>query len=164
LQNFSATISLMKYLLLFLTLFFSACSIKNYERNETKVIILKSPKIKFADTGYIRSTDKSIALEMFVAGQRVETIEINHLICVKSGCMSKSGFNAEYLHPSYPSDLLQNVLLGRAIYEGKNLLRTAEGFEQMIESSDVDIVYKKTVQQISFKDRKNKILLKIKDL
>lgn len=154
----------MKYLLLFLTLFFSACSIKNYERNETKVIILKSPKIKFADTGYIRSTDKSIALEMFVAGQRVETIEINHLICVKSGCMSKSGFNAEYLHSSYPSDLLQNVLLGRAIYEGKNLLRTAEGFEQMIESSDVDIVYKKTVQQISFKDRKNKILLKIKDL
>jgi len=163
-QNFSATISFMKYLLLFLTLFFSACSIKNYERNETKVIILKSPKIKFADTGYIRSTDKSIALEMFVAGQRVETIEINHLICIKSGCMSKSGFNAEYLHSSYPRDLLQNVLLGRVIYEGKNLVRTPEGFEQMIESSDVDIVYKKTVQQIYFKDRKNKILLKIKDL
>ena len=78
--------------------------------------------------------------------------------------MSKSGFNTEYLHHSYPSDLLQNVLLGRAIYEGKNLVRTAEGFEQMIESSDVDIVYKKTAQQISFKDRKNKILLKIKDL
>ena len=154
----------MKYLFLFLTLFFSACSIKNYERNETKVIILKSPKIKFADTGYIRSTDKSIALEMFVAGQRVESIEINHLICVKSGCMSKSGFNAEYLHHSYPSELLQNVLLGRTIYEGKNLTKTQDGFEQKIETSDVDIVYKKTQREISFKDKKNKILLKIKEL
>lgn len=154
----------MKYLFLFLTLFFSACSVKNYERNETKVIILKSPKIKFADTGYIRSTDKSIALEMFVAGQRVETIEINHLICVKSGCMSKSGFNAEYLHHSYPSELLQNVLLGRAIYEGKNLVKIQDGFEQNINSLDVDIIYRKTDNEIYFKDKKNKILLKIKEL
>lgn len=154
----------MKYFLLVFIFFLSACSVKNYERNEAKVIILKSPKIKFADTGYIRSTDKSIALEMFVAGQQIERIEINHLICVREGCMSKSGFNAEYLHSAYPSDLLQNILLGRAIYEGRGLVKTTEGFEQKIHTSDVEIVYKKTRKEISFKDKKNKIVLKIKDL
>ena len=69
----------MKYILISFILLFSACSTKNYEVTQTKIIIIKSPKLKFADVGYIRNSDKSIEMELFVAGQAIEKITINHL-------------------------------------------------------------------------------------
>jgi hypothetical protein len=153
----------MKYLPLIFILFFAACSTKNYEITQTKIVIIKSPKLKFADVGYLRNSQKSIELEIFIAGTAVEKIAINHVICVTAGCMSKRSFNEEYLHASYPEDILQNVLLGKAIYEGQNKVKTDDGFEQNIQNSDVDISYKVSANAISFKDRKNAILLKLKD-
>jgi len=153
----------MKYILLSFIFVFSACSVKNYENTQAKIIIIKSPKIKFADIGYLRSSDKAIELEMFFAGQAVEKISINHLICVSEGCLSKGGFNEDYLHHSYPDDILQNILLGRAIYDGKNRLKAEDGFEQKISTEDVNIKYRVNTKEIFFKDRKNKIIFKIKD-
>ena len=155
----------MKYILLIFTLFFSACSVKNYEHTQTKIITIKSPKIKFSDVGYLRNSDKSIELELFIAGKSIEKITINHLICTNDGgCMSKSSFNKEYLNSAYPDDTMQNMLLSHVIYDGKNLTKTAGGFEQHIKDEHVDIVYKKEQKNISFKDRKNGIIFKIKDL
>ena len=153
----------MKTILLIFVLFFTACSTKNYEITQTKIVIIKSPKLKFADVGYLRNSQKSIELEIFVAGTAVEKIAINHVICVKDGCMSKSSFNEEYLHKTYPEDILQNVLLGKAIYDGKNRVKTDDGFEQNIQNADVDINYKVNANTIFFKDTKNAILLKLKD-
>jgi len=154
----------MKYILLIFTLIFSACSIKDYEQTQTKIIIIKSPKLRFADVGYVRNSSKSIELELFTAGQSVEKITINHLICVSDGCMSKSGFNEEYLSSFYPNDILQNILLSKAIYNGRNLIKTADGFEQYIKNKNINIVYKVTSKVIYFKDKKNSILLKLKDI
>ena len=153
----------MQYLFLIGAFLLSACSVKNYEHTSSKIIIIKSPKIKFADLGYIRNSDNSIELELFSAGSVIEKITINHLICVSAGCMSKSGFNSDYLDNSYPKDLLQNILLGKEIYEGKNRVKTVNGFTQKIVSKDVDISYKVSLHQIFFKDRKNRIIFKIKD-
>ena len=153
----------MKYLLLIFILFFTACSVKTYEITEAKIIIIKSPKIKFADIGYIRNTDTDIELELFMAGNAIEKITINHLICTSDGCMSKSGFNEDYLHHSYPDELLQNILLGREIYKGEAKLQTDDGFEQKILSENVNIMYKVNSQRVFFKDKKNKIIFKIKD-
>jgi hypothetical protein len=145
-------------------LLFSACSIKNYEHTEPKIIIIKSPQLKFADLGYVRNSDRAIELELFVAGKSVKKISINHLICVDDGCMSKSAFNEEYLNASYPSDLLQNIILGHKIYAAQNSVKTEDGFVQNITSKTVDINYSVTSHVISFKDRKNKIIFKIKDI
>ena len=153
----------MKYILLFILLFLSACSVKNYETTQTKIVIIKSPKIKFADIGYLRNTENSIELEMFFAGHAVEKISINHLVCVREGCMSKSGFNEDYLHHSYPDAILQNIFLGREIYDGQNKITTADGFEQKISTENVDIKYRVKSNETFFKDRKNKIIFKIKD-
>lgn len=153
----------MKYLLIIFALTFSACSVKNYEITQTKVIIIKSPKLKFADLGYIRNTKNSIELELFVASKAIEKISINHLICTSEGCMTKSSFNKEYLQHSYPSNILQNILLANAIYDGKNRVQTSDGFEQRIVDEDVDILYKVSENETSFKDSKNKIIFKIKD-
>ena len=153
----------MKYLLLIFILIFSACSIKNYENTQTKIIIIKSPQIKFADLGYVRSSDDKIELELFIAGKNVEKISINHLICVSDGCMSKSGFNKDYLHFSYPTDTLQNILLAKPIYDEKDLQETINGFEQNIKNEYVNISYKVTPDITFFKDKKNRIIFKIKN-
>ena len=78
--------------------------------------------------------------------------------------MSRSKFNAEFLNEAYPDDLLQNVLLGLPIYKGENRVRTVDGYEQNIETDDVNILYKVNARVIYFKDRKNRILIKIKDI
>jgi hypothetical protein len=153
----------MKYILLAFILIFSACSTKNYDKTETKIIIIKSPKIKFSDLGYVRSSDEKIELELFLAGTCIETITVNHLVCTSEGCMSKSGFNEEYLSKSYPDDTLGNILLARPIYDSKDMQKTADGFEQHVKNEDVDIMYRVDSHVTFFKDRKNNIIFKIKD-
>ncbi|SMP88935.1 hypothetical protein SAMN06314019_10538 [Epsilonproteobacteria bacterium SCGC AD-311-C15] len=113
--------------------------------------------------GFVRNSDKSIELELFVAGKSVQKITINHLICVDDGCMSKSGFNGDYLNKYYPDDILQNILLGDVLYDGIALVKTADGFEQQIKDAHVEIAYKVTPHVIEFKDKKNKIIFVIKD-
>ena len=154
----------MKYLLLIFILIFSACSTKNYDITKTKIVIIKSPQIKFSDLGYLRNSENSIELELFIAGHAIQKISINHLICVSEGCMSKSGFNEDYLNENYPDDILQNILLAKPIYNSENLEKTADGFIQHISSVHVEIVYKVTQNQVFFKDKKNKIIFKIKDI
>lgn len=154
----------MKYILVIFIIFFSACSTKDYEQTKSKIIIIKSPKIKFADLGYIRNSEKSVELELFLAGKSIQKISINHLICVDDGCLSKGGFNADYLYESYPNDLLQNILLGNFIYDAQNMQKTDDGFIQIINKEDVAITYKVNSQSIFFKDKKNNIIFKIKEI
>ncbi len=151
----------MKILLAFFVFLLYGCSIKQYEINESKIIVIKSPQLKYADLGYIRSSGDALKVELYEMGNLVKSIEINKLICVDEGCMSKSSFNAEYLNENYPSEILKNVILGRAIYGGKNLKRTKNGFVQMIEDGYVDIDYEVKDKNIRFKDKKNGILVKI---
>ncbi len=153
----------MRYIFLFFIIIFSACSTKNYEVTQAKIIIIKSPKLKFADIGYVRNSGSSIEVELFSAGTAIEKITINHLICTTKGCMSKSGFNEDYLNTSYPDDMLQNIFLAKSIYNSKNMVRTKYGFQQKIKDKYVDIIYKVDAKVTYFKDRKNKIILKIKD-
>jgi hypothetical protein len=151
-------------LLLILTLLLSACSFKNYKHEESKIIIIKTPKLRFSDLGYIRHTGDDVEMELFMAGVSVQTLSINHLICVDEGCMLRSRFNKEYLNAKYPSDILQNILLSKVIYHGKNRVQIPEGFEQIIQTQNVDIKYRVTKNETFFKDRKNRIMFKIKDI
>ena len=154
----------MNYILLTLSLLLTACSFKNYEHTDSKIIIIKSPQLKFADLGYIRNSNDSIELELFVAGNSVKKIAINYLVCVDEGCMSRSRFNAEYLNKAYPDTLLQNILLGREIYHGEHKIKTEDGFIQKISTQSVEILYRVTLHEIFFKDKKNRIIFKIKDI
>jgi hypothetical protein len=144
-------------------LLFSACSFKNYEHTQSKIVIIKSPKLKFADLAYIRGDSNSVELELFVAGKSVKKIEIAYLVCTDEGCMSKSSFNESYLSKYYPDNLLKNILLAKPIYNGQELQRTLDGFTQSIQNKNVSILYTKSAKMVYFKDRKNHILFKIKE-
>lgn len=154
----------LKYLLPFFLLFLNACSIKNYEHTQTKIVTIKSPLIKFSDIGYLRHSGDAIELELFIAGQVFQKIHINNLICVKEGCMSKRSFNEKYLNATYPENILQNILLSEEIYGGKNRLKTDEGFMQVINNKDVAIKYRVNSRETFFKDRKNNIIIKIRNV
>ena len=78
--------------------------------------------------------------------------------------MSRAAFNEAYLNAAYPDELLQNVILGKPIYGAKGLQKNAEGFSQHLKSQSVDILYRVNVQEIYFKDKTNKILIKIKEI
>lgn len=144
-------------------LILGGCGARPFVQTDAATIILKTPKLRFADTGYIRSNDKLVALELFSAGQAVGKFEIANLVCVEGeGCMRKSSFNAEYLSAEYPDSLMENVLRAKPIYGGEALVRDLHGFEQNISKVGVDIRYKVTDRQIYFKDRANSILIKIK--
>ena len=154
----------MQYLLVTLILFLNACSIQTYEQSEPKIIIIKTQKLKFADIGYLQHSGDALSLELFMAGKSAKIITINHLVCIDEGCMSRSAFNEEYLNATYPEHLLQNILLGRTIYNGENLYKNRDGFEQNIDNENVSIKYRVNAKEIFFKDRKNSIIFKIKDI
>jgi len=142
-------------------LLFSACAPKSYVKNESRLIILKTPKIKYADLGYIRSNEDEVRADLFVVGQLVQSIEISTLVCVNEGCLSKSTFKTDYLHPSYPNELIVNVLLGQPIFEKASLQKTSKGFIQELKSNEYNIVYKVEDGDISFRDTQNGLKIKI---
>jgi len=157
----------MKYFFVaFFLVLFGGCSTPQYTKSATKLLILKTPKIRFSDIAYIRySHDNAIELELYVAGSMVNRFSIHHLICVENkGCMRKTSFNKSYLSESYPDTLLENILLGKPIYDGLHVKRNGDGFFQRIETKNVYILYKVTHHSISFKDKYNHILIKIKDI
>jgi hypothetical protein len=154
----------LKYILIAFVLFFSACSIKSYERTQSKIITIKTKSLKFSDIGYIRNSRDSLELELFEAGNSAFKVSIDNYICTNDGCMSKSSFNEEYLSEDYPPDILQNIILGKPIYDANNLSRNDAGFEQNILTQEVNIHYQVDANQIYFKDSKNNILIKIKEL
>ena len=150
------------FFILWASLFFlGGCSPKNYKVNESRLIVLKTPKIKYADLGYIRSNEDEVRADLFVAGNLIQSLEVDILVCVNEGCLSKSAFNEDYLHPSYPDDLILNVLLGRPIFDRTLLQKTDRGFIQELKSADYNVIYEVKDGDIFFKDRQNKFMIKI---
>lgn len=145
-------------------LLFGGCAVKEFKTTEPKLITLKTKQLRFNDVGFIRTEDDAVQAELFSAGQAVERFEINRLVCVTGGCMTKHAFNAEYLSAGYPDELLQNVLLGQPVFGGAGMHSRDRGFEQHLESPDLDIFYSVGPDGIYFKDRLNDILIKIRDL
>lgn len=151
----------MRYLSFFIVLvLFSGC-MKNYNMDSAKIITIRSPLIKYSDLGYVRGHGDDLKIELYEMGNVVKSIYINHFICVDDGCMLKSAFNKKYLNENYPSDILENVITGRAIYDGKNMRKLYNGYVQDIEDKNVDIDYEVSNDTIRFRDRRNGILLKI---
>jgi len=128
------------------------------------LVVIKSPKLRFSDIGYIRHDDKSISLELYSAGVAVDTISVNHLVCVSQGCMTKNSFNQEYLNTNYPDDFIQNILMRKPIFQKQGYHKTEDGFYQTIKSQNYSIQYKVQKKNLYFKDRKNHIIFKLKDI
>jgi hypothetical protein len=148
-----------------ITLFIGGCGTKHYSISEPKIITLKTPKLKFADTGYVRHEGDAVEVELFTAGVAVEKISIDSLVCVSSGCMSEEAFVKEYLYSDYPTDTMRNILLGKDIFAGRGKEEMCDGrLFQFIRNEEMDIIYRRGKGEIYFKDRLNSLIIKIEDL
>lgn len=152
---------------IFLVLFLSACSTPAILENKTissqsAVILLKSDKLKFNDTGFINiKEDGTTQAKIFTAGVEVLKMDFNSHICLNDICYSQEAFNKEYLSEYYPKDILKNIFNGEEILNSQNIKRYNDYYTQEIVKVDYNIFYKVSKNEIYFKDIKNKILIKI---
>lgn len=155
---------MIKYFSLIFLLLFSACSVQPTTKS-SKMLTMKTKQFRFSDLAYISQTSDALEIDLYVVGKAFKKISIDIMVCVEGeGCMRKSTFNEQYLSSAYPDDLLKNIFLGKPIYEGKNMFKTDNGFMQDILEKDVDIAYGVNSEEIYFKDRRNKIVIKIREV
>lgn len=142
-------------------LLLGGCTMTKPTHSAAYLVVFKTPKWRFADTGYIRTGHDVAELEVFEAGHRVLRLQIRNLVCVEGeGCISKAAFNEEYLSPAYPPELFYHLLRGETIMDSAELVRTDSGFEQRVGG----IVYRVSGDEVYFKDSDKGILIKFKKL
>ncbi len=147
-----------------LLLFIGGCALKEYAPSEGKLITLKMPDFRFNDVGYVRYSDSGVEVELFSAGQLVEKFVIEENICTQDGCMEPKNFYRNYLHVNYPNATLRHIFRGEPIFQKQGLQKTAEGFKQLIDTDEYNIVYKVTSHSISFKDTRNRVMITIREI
>lgn len=102
-----------KYLRLILVLFlFIACASKAPQVSKSATILIKTPKMKFYDKGFISVFPFYTHLQIFSAGSLVLDLKVYEDRICKSTfeCLSPKAFNTEFLHSSYEKDFFKKLL------------------------------------------------------
>jgi hypothetical protein len=141
----------------------SGCSVKNYESSQSKVITFKTKQFQYSDVGFVKKTKQDISLQVFHIGNPILDIVISKNVCINGKCLTPTLFNQKVLSKHYPANLFKNLIQSRPIFEGLGLVKNQAGFKQIIKSNDVDISYLVNDKQTYFKDKKNKILFKLRN-
>jgi len=128
------------------------------------VTTLKTKKFAFSDAGFMRNQDGVIDLQILALGKPLLKLKISDDICMDHFCRTKEEFNMHYLSADYPPNLINNVLSSQPIMDGRNMKKTTNGFMQRIIDPRFDIKYKITPGSIYFKDLKNGIIIKLREL
>jgi hypothetical protein len=149
-----------------MALLFSACSSVTPSPTPQKslFVVWKSPSLRYADQGFLYVKPGKLKFEVYASGQPALNISItSSQICTGLLCMSKKRFNAKYLSKYYPDNILENILTGKAIFGGKNLKKSGEGFSQQIIDKSYSINYRVKDGYIDFIDKKSNVAIKIKN-
>lgn len=152
-------------LFLIISFFLSACVPKQYTKQNSALIIFKTPTFKYADMGFIYENEEDIKVEIYGTGQALMTLNITESsVCMSLlECMSKSAFNKEVLSGLYPEDILENIFRGKPLFSGIGLEKKGTGFTQKILKKDkYNIEYSVLNNEVIFRDTINTIDIKIK--
>ena len=114
------------------SLLFVGCAHKQALLTQTATILIKTPKLKFYDKGFISKFDDYTKVEILSAGTSVLSLQIyEDRICRDTfECQNLESFNAEFLDKNYDKQFLK----------------------ELFEKEDKEIIHR---------DKKNKILIKI---
>jgi len=153
--------------LLFTSLFIiNGCTQLSPKKQESAFIVIKTPKMKYADMGFITDNRSKVKIEIYAAGQPLVAWEINALnICMSTfKCMEKQDFNKEFLTNAYPDTLLENIFKGEVIFKKEGYEKVDNGFMQTIKEEKLyNITYKVIDGERIFRDKLNKILIKVRE-
>jgi len=154
-----------KIILLFVTIFLIGCSQKAPFKSSTAYyVVMKNAQIAVADTGFIKKDEHRLNLQLFSASTPIFNLHVKDDICVEYTCVSKKKFNLDFFGVSHYDDFLEDLLNLKPIYSKKNLKKIENGFEQKIKTANFNITYRVKSGNLYFKDRKNRILIKLKEL
>jgi len=148
-----------------LILLFIGCSQKTpYSSSKAYFVVLKTPKIALADTGFIKKDLNRLNLQLFSASTPIFDLHVKNDICIDYVCLDKKSFNNEFFRFRHYDDFVEELFNMKPIYNKRNLLKTEKGFVQNIVTKDFEITYKIENGNLYFKDKKNRVLIKLKEL
>jgi hypothetical protein len=146
-----------------ISIFFVSCT-KKVEQSKSSVILIKTEKFKFYDTGFINKNSDFLEVEMFSTAKNIFNLKIEDKICINNICYDKKVFNNDFLSSYYEDDLLENIFRKKSIFNKMKYEETLNGFSQQISNKNIDIFYKIEKDSIYFKDRKNRIIIKVNEI
>ena len=161
---------------IFILFLINGCSNKEFlfgkkaiQKNITKSqkIVMKTKKFAFSDTAFYKNTPRLIQIQAYSSGVAIANMKfykINDSVCFGNKCTNKKYFTDNFLSKNYPSSLIITILSKKPIFDKQNLKKIKDGFLQHIKSDSYDITYMVTKNFVYFKDKKNKILIKLSDL
>lgn len=148
-----------------ISIVFFGCSYKNvYSSSKAYHVVIKNSAIAVADTGFIKKSKEGFNLQVFSAATPILDLHVNNEVCLDYVCLSKDNFNKKFFGVAHYDNLLNDLLLFQPIYDANNITKTQDGFEQKIKNENYDITYKIQGSNLYFKDVKNRILIKLKEL
>jgi hypothetical protein len=148
-----------------LVFFFTACGTQPYKKENSALIVFKTPTFKYADMGFIYENSNEVKAEIYGSGQPLMSLTISKdSVCMSLlACMTKRSFNQQVLNVAYPDSILDNIFRGKPIINGQNSRKSSNGFTQKIISHNkYNIEYSVLNNDIVFRDTINHILIKIK--
>jgi hypothetical protein len=147
--------------------FLSACSTPPYLHQDSAFIVLKTPAMKYADQGFVYEKPDEVKVEIYGSGQALFSLWMRKdSVCTGTlSCMGREVFNKNVLSPYYPPDTIEAIFRGRAVFDGKNVIKKRNGFTQkLINGHKYSIIYSVLNNETVFRDTINHILIKIKRL
>ena len=155
-----------RYIFLVLTiLVLTGCTQKvQYNSSKAYFIVIKNSQMAIGDTGFIKRNDNQINLQIFSAATPVFDLHVNKDVCMGYTCLSRKSFNSEFFGYKHYEKFIDELFSMQPIYNKQNMVKNESGFEQKIKTKNYDITYRVRDRSLYFKDRKNKILIKLKEL
>lgn len=151
--------------ILIVFLFFTGCAVKEpYAVSKSYFMVIKNSKMSIGDTGFIKKDKNRFNLQLFSASTPVLNLKIEDDVCLDEGCLSKKRFNEEFFSFVHYESFIDELFRLKPIYKEKNMIKTDGGFTQKIEDKNMNLIYKVDGKNLYFKDRKNGILIKFKEL
>ncbi len=152
-------------LLLVVLLFFTGCAYKTpYVSSKPYYIVIKNSQIAVADTGFIKRDESRFNLQLFSASTPIFDLHVDDNVCLDYVCLSKRSFNKEFFGISHYESFIDELFNLKPIYGEKNLKKFEVGFEQKLKSKSYDITYRVENGNLYYKDSKNRVLIKLKEL
>lgn len=155
-----------KILLFFLifSFFVVGCTPKKPLLSKSFLVVLKTKELRFADTAFVNIWEKEAEISAYVVGKNALEIHFGGNVCVDGICMDKKEFNSRFLHYTYYNNLFLDVLKKKRLSLDGDFADTDDGFVQKAENKNFNIIYQVSKKEVFFRDRKNNIIIKLKEL
>ena len=153
-----------KIFIFILLIIFFGCA-KPIPKSKSIIILFKTKHFRIYDTAFMKNSGNSTEIEVYKAGSLAFRIYAGSMVCIDSSCMDESEFSAKYLSPYYPQDFLKDLISGNRLeFDGVKRAELKNGFIESAKNSKYDIIHKVNKNEIFFRDKKNRVLIKIRNI